>query len=109
MKKNITAVSAVPERTIGIDLSDGTFRYCALNREGKIVDEGQRKLDPDSVRKFLARGAPGRAGDAAAGPVAAAERARSDREGAGRHSENVWRLRLRVRRTGFHRLTSSHR
>jgi len=45
MKKNITAVSAVPERTIGIDLSDGTFRYCALNREGKIVDEGQRKLD----------------------------------------------------------------
>jgi transposase len=37
MKKNITAVSEVPERTIGIDLRDRTFRYCAVNREGKIV------------------------------------------------------------------------
>lgn len=54
MKKNITAVSEVPELTIGIDLSDRTFRYCALNREGKIVDEGERRLNPDSLRKFLA-------------------------------------------------------
>jgi transposase len=54
MKKDITAVCEVPERTIGIDLSDRTFRYCALNRDGKIIDEGERKLDPDSLRKFLA-------------------------------------------------------
>jgi transposase len=33
---------------------DRTFRYCALNREGKIVDEGERRLNPDSLRKFLA-------------------------------------------------------
>jgi hypothetical protein len=54
MKKNIISVCEVPELTIGIDLSDRTFRYCALNAEGKIVDEGERKLDPDSLRKFLA-------------------------------------------------------
>ena len=47
MKKNITAVCEVPELTIGIDLSDRTFRYCALNSEGKIVEEGEHQLDPD--------------------------------------------------------------
>ena len=54
MKKNITAISEVPERTIGIDLSDRTFRYCAVNREGKIVEEGEHKLNPESLGKFLA-------------------------------------------------------
>jgi transposase len=54
MKKNITAVGEIPERTIGIDLSDRTFRYCALDRDGKIVEEGQRKLNPESLGKFLA-------------------------------------------------------
>ena len=54
MKKNITEVDEVPERTIGIDLSDRTFRYCALDRGGKIVEEGERKLSPESLRKFLA-------------------------------------------------------
>jgi hypothetical protein len=54
MKKNIISVCEVPERTIGIDLSDRTFRYCALNREGKIVEEGERRLNPESLGKFLA-------------------------------------------------------
>ncbi len=60
MKKNITAVCEVPELTIGIDLSDRTFRYCALNSEGKIVEEGEHQLDPDSLRKFLAAQPPAR-------------------------------------------------
>ena len=54
MKKNIISVCEVPERTIGIDLSDRTFRYCALDRGGKIVEEGERKLNPESLGKFLA-------------------------------------------------------
>jgi len=54
MKKNIISVCEVPERTIGIDLSDRTFRFCALNQEGNIVEEGERKLNPDSLGKFLA-------------------------------------------------------
>ncbi len=54
MKKNIISVCEVPERTIGVDLSDRTLRFCVLNREGNIVEQGERKLNPDSVRKFLA-------------------------------------------------------
>jgi transposase len=54
MKKNSIPVCEVPELTIGIDLSDRTFRYCALNAQGKIVEEGERRLDPGSLRKFLA-------------------------------------------------------
>jgi transposase len=54
MKKNTTLTSAIPETTIGLDLSDRTFRYCELNRSGEIVDEGQLKLDRATVRRYLA-------------------------------------------------------
>jgi len=60
MKKNSIPVSEVPELTIGIDLSDRTFQYCALSAAGEIVEEGERKLDSGSLRKFLASQPPAR-------------------------------------------------
>jgi transposase len=54
MKKNTIPVSEIPDLTIGLDLSDRTFQFCALNAQGEIVDEGQRKLDRASLRRFLA-------------------------------------------------------
>lgn len=55
MKKNSTtvSVSSIPELTIGIDLSDRSFRFCELNREGEIVAEGQAKLDRATMRRYL--------------------------------------------------------
>jgi transposase len=54
MKKNSIPVCEIPELTIGLDLSDRTFQFCALNAKGEIVQEGQGKLDRASLRKFLA-------------------------------------------------------
>jgi transposase len=54
MKKNITPVCDIPELTIGLDLSDRTFQFCELNRNGEVQSEGQRKLDPASLKKYLA-------------------------------------------------------
>lgn len=56
MKKNSTSVSisSIPELTIGVDLSDSSFRFCELNREGEIVAEGQARLDRRSLRRYLA-------------------------------------------------------
>ncbi len=52
MKNSITPL--IPELTIGLDLSDRTARYCELNAAGEIVEEGQLKLDPLNLRRFLA-------------------------------------------------------
>jgi transposase len=54
MKKNNTPVSAIPELTIGLDLSDRSFQFCELNAQGEIVNEGQLKLDRATLRKYLA-------------------------------------------------------
>lgn len=54
MKKNSIPASAIPELTIGLDLSDRSFQFCELNANGEIVQEGQLKLDPPSLRKYLA-------------------------------------------------------
>lgn len=52
MKNNITRL--IPEATIGLDLSDRTAQYCEINAAGEIVEEGQLKLDPLNLRRFLA-------------------------------------------------------
>ena len=54
MKKNTILSREIPERTIGLDLSDRTFQFCELNAQGEIVNEGQHKLDPASLKKYLA-------------------------------------------------------
>ena len=56
MKKNSTSVSvsSIPELTIGLDLSDRSFRFCELNRQGEIVAEGEARLDRARLRRYLA-------------------------------------------------------
>ena len=54
MKKNIIPIAEIPELTIGLDLSDRTFRFCELNAKGEIINEGQAKLDPPSLKRYLA-------------------------------------------------------
>jgi len=54
MKKHNTPICEIPELTIGLDLSDRTFQFCELNAQGEIVKEGQAKLNPVSLRKYLA-------------------------------------------------------
>lgn len=53
MKKNITPIPEIPELTIGLDLSDRTFQFCELNARGGIIQEGQAKLNPASLKKYL--------------------------------------------------------
>jgi transposase len=53
MKKNSIPVCEIPERTIGLDLSDRTLRFCELNAKGEIVQEGQLKLDRAALREYL--------------------------------------------------------
>lgn len=54
MKKNIILANPIPSTTIGLDLSDRTFQFCELNGGGEIVEEGQRQLDRNTLRRFLA-------------------------------------------------------
>ena len=53
MKKNSIPVSEILELTIGLDLSDRSFRFCELNAKGEIASEGQLKLDRASLGKYL--------------------------------------------------------
>lgn len=53
MKKNNISVCEIPELTIGLDLSDRTFRFCELNGKGEVMKEGQAKLDRTSLKKYL--------------------------------------------------------
>jgi transposase len=54
MKKNSIPASEIPELTIGLDLSDRSFQFCELNAKGEIINQGQLKLDPATLRKYLA-------------------------------------------------------
>jgi len=53
MKKNITPVSEIPELTIGLDLSDRTAQYCELDAAGRMLGEGQIKLNHTALRRYL--------------------------------------------------------
>jgi hypothetical protein len=57
MKKTTTAT--IPSTTIGLDLSDPTLRFCELNAAGKIVDEGQHRLNRATVLGYLSAKPPG--------------------------------------------------
>lgn len=62
MKKNTIPVCDIPELTIGLDLSDRTFRFCELNAKGEIVGEGQRKLGSRESEKISGGAAQGTRG-----------------------------------------------
>ena len=40
MKKLSKPGEQIPEETIGIDLGDKMSRYCVVNQEGEVVEEG---------------------------------------------------------------------
>lgn len=47
MKKNNTSVCSIPELTIGVDLSDRSFRFCEMNQQGEIVAEGPSDFESE--------------------------------------------------------------
>lgn len=55
MRKNSRAAVAVPELTIGFDISDRTVAYCELNAAGEIVAEGTLKLTRVELWRYVSK------------------------------------------------------
>ena len=53
MPKHTTTAPSVPARTIGLDLSDRTLRYCEIDAAGTIVAEGALKLTRAALCQYL--------------------------------------------------------
>src|SRR5260370_2276430 len=55
MKKGIREMESEwkqrPERTVGIDLGDRFSRYCVLNRDGEVLEEGQVRTGAEGFRR----------------------------------------------------------
>jgi transposase len=55
LKKQSKKVPATPEsRTVGIDLGDQWSRYCVLDGEGEVIEEGRFKTAPGALTKHFA-------------------------------------------------------
>jgi transposase len=57
MKKHSKAVSRKaekPENTVGIDIGDRFSRYCVLDREGEVIEEGRIKTEAEALRRHFA-------------------------------------------------------
>jgi len=56
MKKNTKGIEKKAAETIGIDLGDKLSRYCVLDEEGQVVEEGRfRNLATSIVKHFAGR------------------------------------------------------
>lgn len=53
MKKNSreTEWKLKPEQTVGVDLGDRFSRYCVLDQEGEVIEEGRVKTDREAWRQ----------------------------------------------------------
>ena len=40
-----------PERTVGVDLGDRFSRYCVLNSEGEVIEEGRVRTNEEALRQ----------------------------------------------------------
>lgn len=40
-----------PEQTVGVDLGDRFSRYCVLDQEGEVIEEGRVKTDREAWRQ----------------------------------------------------------
>ncbi len=40
-----------PEHTVGVDLGDRFSRYCVLNREGEVIEEGRIRTHEEGFRR----------------------------------------------------------
>jgi transposase len=65
MKKKSTARKqskkgqAAPKKwTVGIDLGDRWSRYCVVDEEGEVIEEGRFKTTPEALRKHFAESEP---------------------------------------------------
>lgn len=54
-------ITAMPARTIGIDLGDRTASYCVLDEEGRVVQDGTVRMDPRAFTVEFGSLVPGRA------------------------------------------------
>ncbi len=53
MPKHTITVCPLPARTIGLDLSDRTLRYCELDEAGEILAEGVLPMERAALYKYL--------------------------------------------------------
>src|SRR5260221_1430600 len=53
MKKLSKPGKQMPEETIGIDLGDKMSRYCIVNREGEVIEEGSFRNQASSLAKHF--------------------------------------------------------
>ena len=53
MKKNNRVSAQQPEETIGVDLGDKVSRYAILSRSGEVIEEGQFRNRPESIREHF--------------------------------------------------------
>ncbi|MBX9604415.1 MAG: transposase [Bryobacteraceae bacterium] len=53
MPKHTITISPLPARTIGLDLSDRTLRYCELDAAGEILAEGVLPMKRAALCKYL--------------------------------------------------------
>src|SRR5216684_2913938 len=49
MKKHSKTQKQMPVETIGIDLGDKMSRYCIVNQEGEVVEEGSFRNQASSI------------------------------------------------------------
>ena|SRR5258708_7743081 len=56
MKKLSKPGKQMPEETIGIDLGDKMSRYCIVNREGEVIEEGSFRNQASSLAKHFSGG-----------------------------------------------------
>ena len=56
MKKNSRELEwkQKPEQTVGVDLGDRFSRYCVLNQEGEVIEEGRVRTDREAWRQHWA-------------------------------------------------------
>jgi transposase len=52
--RNATVVEAEKDRTIGIDLGDKWSRYCIIDGDGELIEEGRVKTTPGAFGKHFA-------------------------------------------------------
>ena len=39
-----------PDKTVGVDLGDRFSRYCVLNRDGEVIEEGRVRTNEEALR-----------------------------------------------------------
>jgi activator of 2-hydroxyglutaryl-CoA dehydratase len=56
MRKHTRSAEKHPMETIGIDLGDKMSRYCIVNRDGEVVEEGSFRNQVSSIEAHFSGG-----------------------------------------------------